>query len=119
MYISADMKIAKGFVSTSKTSICGSRKKDSHPRVTLMHVHPRLAEYIYLRNITVKILPLQRLVDGAKVQKASFPSVYLTVSVTVFCLFFKLLMSLNNPHEDKFCSEETQIKQFTFLYTDS
>lgn len=52
-----------------------------------MYIHPRLAEYIYLRNISVKILPLQRLVDGAKVQKASFPSVYVVVSVTVFVLF--------------------------------
>lgn len=51
-----------------------------------MHTHPRLAESIYLRNISVTILPLQRLVGGAKVQKASFPSVYFVVSVSFVCL---------------------------------
>lgn len=82
-----------------------------------MYIHPRLAEYIYLRNISVKILPLQRLVDGAKVQKASFPSVYVVVSVTVFVLFSKLLMALNDLHEDKFRSDENP-SQTIHLFTD-
>lgn len=81
-----------------------------------MYIHPKLAEYIYLRNISVKILPLQRLVDGAKVQKASFPSVYVVVSVTVFVLFSKLLMALNNLYEDKFCSDENP-SQIIHLFT--
>lgn len=86
-----------------------------------MCINPRLAEYIYLRNISVKILPLQKLGGGAKVQKASFPSVYFVVSVTVFvfCLFLKFLMPLNNLYEDKFCSDETQVKQFICLHTDN
>lgn len=28
-------------------------------------------------------------------------------------------MALNNLHEDKFCSDETQVKQFVCLHTDS
>lgn len=28
-------------------------------------------------------------------------------------------MALNNLHEDKFCSDETQVKQFICLHTDS
>lgn len=31
MHISADMKVAIDFLSTSETSTCGSRRKDSHP----------------------------------------------------------------------------------------
>lgn len=28
-------------------------------------------------------------------------------------------MALNNLHEDEFCSDETQVKQFVCLHTDS
>lgn len=43
----------------------------------------------------------------------------LLASQFLFCLFSKLLMALNNLHEDKFCSDETQVKQFICLHTDS
>lgn len=82
-----------------------------------MYIHPILAEYVYLRNISVKILPLQRLVDGPKRRKQVFPQ-FILLLVSQF-LFFKLLMPLNNLHEDKFCSDETQVKQFICLHTDS
>lgn len=119
MHIFAEMKVVKDFISTSETSICGSKRNDTVTHMSpsslihlLMHIRPRLAEYIYLRNISVKILPFTKIGRwGKSAESKFFPQFVLLLASQ----FLEFLVPLENSSEDRSCSNETQVKSCTLM----
>lgn len=65
----------------------------------LMHIHPELAEYRYLRNISVKILPFTKTGRwGASAESNSF-------SLSLFHMLLSQFLELRVPLDHPLCGQ--------------